>query len=162
MGKKAAYGYFPLFIPLDGKRIFIAGAGKIAARRAGVLLSFGAKLTIAAPGCSAEMAELLRKEGGENLIYHRRCFEKSDLEKADFVLAATNDAALNHEIAALCRERKLPANNASCKEDCDFFFPAILREGELTIGVSSGGSDHKKVAQACEKLRRFFRNGFQD
>ncbi len=157
--------YFPLFISLRDKRILIAGAGKIAARRAGILYSFGAGIVITAPECSAEMAELLKKqekESGGNFVYRKKRFEESDLSGADLVLAATDDDALNHRIVQLCRERKLPVNNASCKGDCDFFFPAILQEDGLTIGVSSGGSDHKKVAEVCAKLRRFFRNGVHD
>lgn len=182
--------YFPLFLSLEGKRIFIAGAGKIAARRAGVLLSFGAKVFVTAPECSEEMRALLReapdeeepgkeklkgqkeqelqrkglrdKERGDaagEIVYREKCFEESDLEGMDMVLAATDDPALNHQIAELCRAGNIPVNNASCKEDCDFFFPAILQEDGLTIGVSSGGYDHKKVAEACAKLRRFFRDG---
>lgn len=181
--------YFPLFLSLEGKRIFIAGAGKIAARRAGVLLSFGAKLFVTAPECCGEMQALLREvsDKGESseeellkgqekqekglqcgecrnaaageIVYRERCFEERDLEGMDMVLAATDDTALNHRITELCRAGKIPVNNASCKEDCDFFFPAILQEDGLTIGVSSGGEDHKKVAEVCAKLRRFFLNG---
>lgn len=203
--------YFPLFLSLEGKRILIAGAGKIAARRAGVLLSFGAKIFVTAPECSGEMRALLQgapdeeepgkeklkgqeeqEPGKEKLkgqepgkrklkeqesqrkgsrdgecedavageiVYRERCFEESDLEKMDMVFAATDDPALNHRITELCREESIPVNNASCKEDCDFFFPAILQADGLTIGVSSGGDDHKKVAEICAKLRRIFRDG---
>lgn len=148
--------YFPLFVSLRGKRIYIAGAGKIAARRAEVLLSFGAKLSVVAPECAPEMSELLGRKSGEDLAYRKKCFEEADLSGKDFVFAATDDEELNHRIAVLCRGKGVPVNNASCKEDCDFFFPAIVQEQGLTIGVSSGGDDHKKVAQVCEKLRRFF------
>lgn len=188
--------YFPLFLSLEGKRIFIVGAGKIAARRAGVLLSFGAKLFVTAPECCGEMRALLReasdKEGSDEkepgkkklkgqeeqelqkkgswdgesreatvgeIVYRERCFEERDLAGMDMVLAATDDPVLNHRITELCRAGNIPVNNASCKEDCDFFFPAILQEEELTIGVSSGGDDHKKVAEVCAKLRRIFRDG---
>lgn len=188
--------YFPLFLSLEGKRIFIAGAGKIAARRAGVLLSFGAKLFVTAPECCEEMRALLREasdkeesdgeepgkeklkgrekrklQGKESrdgecrdaaagkIVYRKRCFEERDLEGMDMVLAATDNAPLNHRITELCRAENIPVNNASCKEDCDFFFPAILQEDGLTIGVSSGGADHKKVEEVCERLRRFFLNG---
>lgn len=154
--------YFPLFLSLEGKRIFIAGAGKIAARRAGVLLSFGAKLFVTAPECSGEMIKLMQGENGRDLIYRRKKFEECDLEGMDLVFAATDDTALNHRITELCRAGNIPVNNASCKEDCDFFFPAILREEGLTIGVSSGGEDHGKVAEVCGKLRRFFQISFQD
>ena len=200
--------YFPLFLPLEGKRILIAGAGKIAARRAGVLLSFGAKVFVTAPECSGEMRALLQgapdeeepgkeklkgqeeqepgkeklkgqepgkrklkeqelqekelRDGGRRdaaageIVYRERRFEESDLEGMDMVLAATDDPALNHRITEFCRAGNIPVNNASCKEDCDFFFPAILQADGLTIGVSSGGNDHKKVAEICEKLRNIF------
>lgn len=169
--------YFPLFVSLAGKRIFMAGAGKIAARRAKVLLSFGAELFVAAPECGEKWEETFHAgnplqtadeggavdgvcEAGNRLHYQKRAFAESDLQGMDFVLAATDDAALNHHIAELCKEKKIPVNNASCQEDCDFFFPAIMQEDGMTIGVSSGGSDHKKVAEVCGKLRRFFRAGF--
>lgn len=193
--------YFPLFLSLEGKRILIAGAGKIAARRAGVLLSFGAKVFVTAPECCGAMRALLQgapdeeepgkeklkgqkeqepgkrklkeqelqekelRDGGRRdaaageIVYRKRRFEESDLEGIDMVLAATDDPVLNHRITELCREESIPINNASCKEDCDFFFPAILQEDGLTIGVSSGGDDHKKVAEICAKLRRIFRDG---
>ena len=100
---KKKYGYFPLFLSLEGKRIFIAGAGKIAARRAGVLLSFGADLFITAPEYFGEMAELLQGESSGSLIFQRKGFEERDLEGMDMVFAATDDPALNHRITELCR-----------------------------------------------------------
>lgn len=40
---------FPLFIDLKDKEVLIVGAGAIAARRATVLVEFGAKVTVVAP-----------------------------------------------------------------------------------------------------------------
>lgn len=154
MQEKGAY--FPLFVSLAGKCILIAGAGQVAARRGRVLLSFGAKLSVTAPECSAEMAELLKEKDRDVLCYEKRMFTEEDLRDADLVLAATDDTALNHRIAKLCREKKIPVNNASDQRDCDFFFPAIVQAQGLTVGVSSGGRDHGKVAKTCEKLRAFF------
>lgn len=151
---------FPFFISLQDKRIFIVGAGKIAARRAKILLSFGARLFIVAPECSAEIEEICKQENGKKLSYWKRCFEERDVEGMDIVLAATDSVVLNHEISKLCKQKGIPVNNASSQEDCDFFFPAILRQDGLTIGVSSGGSNHKKVAKVCERLRAFFLEAF--
>ncbi len=145
--------YFPLFVSLEEKRILLVGAGHIAARRAEVLLSFGARLNIVSPECSKEMEELCKNATLEKLVYQKRCFETRDLEQMDIVLAATDNAVLNHEIVLLCRQKGILVNNASAKEDCDFFFPAILQEDGLTIGISSSGNDHKKVAAVCGKLR---------
>lgn len=76
----------------------------------------------------------------------------------DFVLACTGDAMLNHKIALFCKEKGIPVNNASCKEDSDFYFPALIRHDGLVFGVSSDGSDHKKVRSVCEKIRRLLQN----
>lgn len=160
MQEKGAY--FPLFVSLAGKRILIAGAGQVAARRAKVLISFGAKLSVTAPECSEEMAELLKEKGRDVLCYEKRVFTEEDLRDADLVLAATDDTALNHHIAKLCREKKIPVNNASDQRDCDFFFPAIVQAKGLTVGVSSGGRDHGKVAGICEELRAFFGTASQE
>lgn len=145
--------YFPLFVSLKGKRILLAGAGKVAARRAGVLLSFGASLYVVAPERSKEMEELCQNAPSEKLMYQKRRFNEQDLDEKDMVLAATDDPALNRKICLLCRQKGILANNASSKEDCDFFFPAILKQDGLTIGISSGGNDHRKVAAVCDKLR---------
>lgn len=40
---------FPLFIDLKDKKVLVVGAGAIAARRATVLVEFGAKVTVVAP-----------------------------------------------------------------------------------------------------------------
>ena len=156
--------YFPVFFSLEGKKILIVGAGQIATRRAKVLLSFGADVRIVAPEYCGELEKiggsLGAQTGGEGkrgaLHCEKRTYEERDLQDMDIVLAATDDEALNHRIAVSCRRRKIPVNNASSQTDCDFFFPAVIQAEGLTIGVSSGGGDHKKVAKVCEKLRCFF------
>ncbi len=155
---KESKNVFPLFISLEGKKILIAGAGKVAARRADILLSFNACLCIVAPEFSEEMERVLEQEAFTAQVRRqRRCFKKTDLEDMDMVLAATDDEELNHQITELCRQRKIAVNNASCQEDCDFFFPAVIQTEGLTIGVSSGGSDHKKVAATATKIREFLK-----
>ena len=62
-----------------------------------------------------------------------------DLEGADFVIAATDDAALNGEIADYCKVRRIPVNVADDREKCTFFFPALVKDGPLTVGISTDG-----------------------
>ena len=47
---------FPLFIDLKDKKVLIVGAGAIAARRATVLVEFGAKVTVMAPEAGTRSA----------------------------------------------------------------------------------------------------------
>ena len=63
--------YFPLFIDLEGKKIAVVGAGKIASRRIRTLLEFGAELTVLAPEASEEV-RCLAEEG--RLIWRREAY----------------------------------------------------------------------------------------
>ena len=62
---------FPLFIDLKDKEVLIVGAGAIAARRATVLVEFGAKVTVVAPEegrrsgrTTLRSSKVLRQQGG--------------------------------------------------------------------------------------------------
>lgn len=70
-----------------------------------------------------------------------------------FVLAAAT-APVNNLVVCDCREKKIPVNNASDRDQCDFYFPGIAKKGEAVIGITSGGSDHKKAAKLTGEIRK--------
>ena len=70
-----------------------------------------------------------------------------------FVLAAA-PAEINERVVADCRKRGIPVNDASRKENCDFYFPGIVKEGETVIGVTAGGKDHRFAATLTAALKK--------
>ena len=148
--------YFPMFIDIEGKHILVVGAGKIALRRVQTLLQFRARIKVIAKEIPKEQKEafhLLVSEG--KIVLEEKAFEESDLTEALFlVLAATNVKKLNHEICMLCRKRKILANTATDRTDCDFYFPAVAVQEELVVGITGDGSDHRKVAETAARIRR--------
>ncbi|EGG86224.1 hypothetical protein HMPREF0987_01182 [Lachnospiraceae bacterium 9_1_43BFAA] len=148
--------YFPMFIDIEGKHILVVGAGKIALRRVQILLQFRACIKVIAKEIPKEQKEafhLLVSEG--KIVLEEKAFEESDLTEALFlVLAATNVKKLNHEICMLCRKRKILANTATDRTDCDFYFPAVAVQEELVVGITGDGSDHRKVAETAARIRK--------
>lgn len=148
--------YFPMFIDIEGKHILVVGAGKIAFRRVQTLLQFRARIKVIAKEIPKEQKEafhLLVSEG--KIVLEEKAFEESDLTEAFFlVLAATNVKKLNHEICMLCRKRKILANTATDRTDCDFYFPAVAVQEELVVGITGDGSDHRKVAETAARIRK--------
>lgn len=135
-------GYFPFFVELEGKRGVIVGGGKVAARKVEKLLAFDPKLTVIAPdieACVRIQGESLQKDAAVSLHFEERAFRAEDLRGADFVVAATDDEALNGRIADICKEKRIPVNVVDDRERCTFFFPALVKEGPLTVGISTDG-----------------------
>ena len=133
-------GYFPFFVDLEGREGLVVGGGAVALRKLQKLLPYGPRLTVAAPELLAEIEAL------PGLTWLRRSFAPAMLEGKGFVIAATDDREVNRGIAALCRERGIPVNAVDDKEQCTFLFPALVKRGDLTVGVSTAGSSPSAAA----------------
>lgn len=152
----ADYPYFPMFVDLSNRRVLVVGAGRIAARRVRVMSQFTPNVTVVAPDVSPEVEALA---GGLAIV--RREFRPSDLDGADIVLAATDDARLNAEIGAACRSRGIPVNVGSDRALCDFYFPGIARYGDVVAGVTASGRDHALAARATRRVEAALQNEFE-
>lgn len=135
---------FPLFFDLNEKKVVIIGGGKVALRRAVVLLSFGARVTIIAPECEAVP---------ENAVFFQRPYEKGDLAGAFLAVAATSCREVNYQVGQEARQAGIFVSVADCKEESTFFFPAVCTGSGLVAGVVSQGEEHKKTAAAARKIR---------
>ena len=136
---------FPLFLDLSGKSAVLIGGGAVASRRAAVLLSFGAKVTVISPVLRTPM---------KGVVHMPRPYQPGDLEGAFLALAATDDRTVNHAVFLEARERGILVNVCDCPEECGFFFPAICRTDSLVAGVAGDGSDHRRTAQAAAAIRK--------
>ena len=136
---------FPLFIDLCGRKCVVVGGGAVACRRAGVLHTFGADVTVIAP----------RWKGGEHLVnWLPRCYEKGDLEGALLVVAATNDREVNRQVGEDAKALGIPVSVCDRLEECTFFFPAVCLGDGLVAGVVSDGIGHRRTAEAAKAIRR--------
>lgn len=154
-------GHFPFFMELEGKRGVIVGGGKVAARKVEKLLAFGPALTVIAPDiemCVKTQGKLLQEGAAASLCFEERAFGLADLDRADFVIAATDDTALNGEIADYCKARRIPVNVVDDREKCTFFFPALIKDGPLTVGIATDG----KSPFAASWVRRAMAEGMPD
>lgn len=148
--------WFPFFVDVRGKRVLTVGAGTVASRRIATLSEFDVEITVVAPRISQEVLRLVR---AGRVRAEKRPFAPEDLRGADLVLAAAESREINREIGRLCKERGIPVNVADRKEECDFYFPAVVRKGPLIAGLTAGGQDHRLAAEAKRKIRQALENG---
>lgn len=133
-------GYFPFFIDIQDKEGLIVGGGRIAAHKIEKLRPFGARLTVISPEIRRELAE------DTSLICLKREFTDSDIRGKHFVIAASDNRELNARIGRICREAGILVNVADDRENCGFLFPALVKEGRLTVGISTGGASPQVAA----------------
>lgn len=127
--------YFPLFIELARQSVLIVGGGNMALHKARRLVGYGPRIVVVAPEVLPELAAM------PEVAVRRRKFCSDDLfGDYAFVIAATNNDALNRMVSELFRERRVPVNVVDTQEACSFIFPSLVRRGPLSIGISTGGA----------------------
>lgn len=147
-------GYFPLFVPAEGRRALVAGGGRIACRRVYALLQFGVEVQVVAP----EAVQPLVSLAGEGRIHllRRKAGPQDVTPGLLLAVAATSDRSCNREIGRAARALGIPVSVADCREESSFFFPAIIQGAGVVGGVISlNGGDHRLAARQSARLRAF-------
>ena len=147
MGRK-----FPIFLDIEGKKIWVYGGGKIATRRIQTLMEFGPLLEVVAPEALTKIEKADRR--GE-LVWRRKRYQEGEIPKELFmVLAATDDNEVNEKIYRECRKKEVLVNICSNRNHCMFQFPGIALKGELVIGINGGGENHHLAKRWTDRIRK--------
>ncbi len=142
--------YFPMFVDMTERECLIVGGGNVAYRKVMVMLDFGAKVTVVAEDICDELGKLIAGDRANNgwfssdaadrITIIKRRFERKDCDGMEMVIAATDDNALNHEIAEYCKAKGIMVNAVDQKADCSFIFPSYIKEKNLVAAFSSSGN----------------------
>jgi precorrin-2 dehydrogenase/sirohydrochlorin ferrochelatase len=127
---------FPIFLKLEGRSCLVVGAGVIGEPKIGSLLTSGASIRVIAPHATALVAEWVRAGA---IRWESREFNVADLDGVFLVIAATSSREVNGTIFREAQERKILCNVVDDPEYCDFFYPAVVRRGNLQLAISTNG-----------------------
>ncbi|WP_062464302.1 uroporphyrinogen-III C-methyltransferase [Demequina soli] len=134
-----------LGLDLRGRRVVIAGGGATATRRVRRFLAEGARVRIVAP----EASDDLRGHAAHgDLEWVARRVEEADLDDAWLVLAATDDSAVNAEVAAWAEARRVFCIDSSDASRGSARQAATSRHGDLLVGVVSTDSPDPRRIRA--------------
>lgn len=144
-------GYFPFFVDLSGRKCLIVGGGTIAARKVQSVLEYGAVVKVMAPYICEEFS-ILKEKYGSCIELCQKEFDEKDIADKFFVVAATDDEKVNKKVSEICFERNILVNTVDRKEYCNFYFPSIVRDGDIVVGVSSGGNSPVLARELRKKI----------
>ncbi len=138
---------------LERRLCVLVGGGEVAQRKAEALLAAGARLRIVAPQLTDELNAQARAGHFE---WVGREYSAGDLSGAFLVIAATDSQAVNRAVAQDANARGLLVNVVDDPQTSDFISPGVVRRGDLTIAVCTGGQVPALAAHLRARLEQEF------
>jgi precorrin-2 dehydrogenase/sirohydrochlorin ferrochelatase len=143
-------GYPIILVDLANTPCVVVGGGEVAARKVAALRQAGARPVVISP----VIGESLRGqvEVGEIDALERE-YRPGDLAGVRLVIAATDDPGTNEAVWREALAAGCLVNVVDDPARCNFYVPATVRRGALTLGISTGGNSPllaRRIRQALE------------
>ncbi len=148
---------FPMFLKLEARQCLVIGAGKVAEPKIGGLLDTGARIRVVALAASSAVREWARVG---KIELELRAFSAEDLDGAFLAIVATNSRSLNERVYQQAQRRGVLCNVVDVPDLCDFFYPAVVRRGDLQIAVSTSGQSPSLAQKIRQQLEKQFGPGY--
>ncbi|MCW2278466.1 precorrin-2 dehydrogenase/sirohydrochlorin ferrochelatase family protein [Heliophilum fasciatum] len=150
---------YPLMLKLEGQPCLVVGGGTIAERKIASLLEHGGRVLVITPEASDKIHRWA--ENGEVRLL-QRTYREGDAVGHFLVVAATNVPDVNASVARDCQQRNILINAVDNQELSNFFVPASVRRGDLTIAISTGGASPAVAKRIRREIEGVFGEEYAD
>jgi siroheme synthase-like protein len=147
---------YPICLKLTGRRVLVAGAGRVATRKIERLIEAGAALQVVAKEASAPVRQLADRG---LLSLALRAVSDADVQGALLVLCATDDSGVNARLAAAGRAVGALVSRVDEPESSDFTVPGLARGEHLEATVSTGGAAPSASRRLGRELLSWLQRG---
>lgn len=151
---KSAY---PILLTcLDQVLTVVIGGGAVAERKITGLLAANARIRLISPQATSQ---LVRWAGEGKLDWQQRKYLQDDLDGAWMIFAATNDRAVNVQIAEAAQQRGILCNVVDSPADGNFNVPAVYRGLQEVIAVSTYAEKPALAASIRNRIADWLKEG---
>lgn len=150
---------YPVSLKLSGKLCVIIGGGKVAERKTQSLFGCNARIRVISPELTPKLKEWVDK--GE-IEYKEGNYDPEDLNGAFLVISATDREDINESVSKECLRRNILINVVDAPSKANFFVPATIRRGPLSIAVSTNGKSPLMARLIREELESLYEPEFGD
>lgn len=152
MPKPTSVDFLPIGLRIQGRKILIVGGGHVGFHKASLLARFASDVRVVSPSFLEEFQslpfELKQKE-----------YDPSDLDEVGLVYACTEKRTLNQQIRQDATKVGLLVSVCDAPALCEFISPAIYRQEQVTVAVSSDGKDVKRSIRILNRIRELIEKG---
>jgi uroporphyrin-III C-methyltransferase / precorrin-2 dehydrogenase / sirohydrochlorin ferrochelatase len=142
-----------MFVKLEGRRCLVVGAGKVGEPKIASLIESGARVRVVALEAGVKVHEWAR---AGKITLELRAFAPDDLDEIFVSVVATASRTLNESVYREANRRGILCNVVDVPEYCDFYYPAIVRRGDLQIAISTNGQSPSLAKRIRQELERQF------
>ena len=147
--QRSDLSYYPVFLDLRGKTAIVVGGGEVALRKIESLLLAGAVVRVVAPEIHPGIEGLERRGV---LQVEPRPYRAGDLDGAILAIAATSSADVNLFVSEEASRKGILVNVVDAPDLSGFIVPSVIRRGDLTVAISTGGLSSALARRIREKL----------
>ena len=145
--------YLPIFLDVSQKRVLLVGGGNVAQSKLETLIQFTRNILVVAPEINSGIQSL------PGVTCMKQRYSKGVLNGVGVVYACTQDSAVNQQIQKDARKAGVLVNVVDNPLLSDFISPAVYKAGNMTVAVSSGGTNLKQTIAWRDRIHDFFENG---
>jgi precorrin-2 dehydrogenase/sirohydrochlorin ferrochelatase len=144
-------GYPITLVDLANTNCVVVGGGEVAARKVAALREAGAQPVVISPALCAALQRQVHAGEIDAVV---RQYQPGDLAGVRLVIAATDDPATNEAVWREAQATGCLVNVVDDPARCNFYVPATVRRGALTLSISTGGSSPllaRRIRNALEE-----------
>ncbi len=140
---------YPIYLHLEGRRVVVVGAGRVAERKVAGLRAAGASLCLVSPEATPAL-QALAEEGA--LEWLREPYRSTHLDGAFLAMACTDKRVVNATVVRDAKKRNMLLLVADDPKAGSFMSPIQVTRGDLVLTVSTGGQSPTLAAVLRERL----------
>ena len=146
-----AKNFLPISIDISDSKILIIGGGQSALKKIKILQRSGAQLEVIAENIIDEVYET-------GVVCFKKSYEKSDLRGYLMLYSCTNNETLDRQIASDGKEVGVLVNIHDNPALCQFVSPAIYRDGNISVAVSSNAENVYEAIRLRNQIQEYLEN----
>ncbi len=143
--------FLPISIDVSNRKILIIGGGQSALKKIRILQRSGANIEVVAENIINEVYET-------SVACFRKSYEPGDLKGYLMVYSCTNNESLDRQIAEDGKVAGVLVNIHDNPALCQFVSPAIYRDGNISVAVSSNAENVYEAIRLRNLIQEFLVN----
>lgn len=151
--------YYPIYLDLKHRLVIIVGGGEVALEKVEGLLPTEARVRLIAPRVIPPLAALVAAGKIEHVP---RVYRRGDLRGAFLIFSERLGPSVHRRLMVEAATGQQWLNVQDETEFCSFIAASVMRQGDLTVTISTAGKAPALAVRIRQGMERFFGRHYAD